>query len=107
MKDRFKKPKIRSFTEKKELKERRGNRTENYFFGKQKKKDKEMTKGLNSKFKNAWFMKRKKVEDIPYVLGYGGFRPHVIAQSYFGKDFRTESFRSINSFNEKQIKLLK
>lgn len=66
-----------------------------------------MTKGLSDKFKNAVFMKRKKVEDIPYVLGYGGFRPHVIAQSYFGKDFRTESFRSINSFNEKQIKLLK
>jgi len=105
MKDRFKKPKIRSFTEEKELKEKRGNRTEYYFFGEQKKRDEEMTKGLSDKFKNAVFMKRKKVEDIPYVLGYGGFRPHVIAQSYFGKDFRTESFRSINSFNEKQIKL--
>ena len=107
MKDRFKKPKIRSFTEKKELKERRGKRTENYFFGKQKKKDKEMTKGLNSKFKNAWFMKRKKVEDILYAFRYGGFRPHGIAQSYFGKDFRTESFRFIYSFDQKQIELLK
>ena len=59
-----------------------------------------MNKGLSDKFKEAVFMKRKKVEDIPYVLGYGGFRPHVIEQSYFGKDFRTESFSSIIAFNE-------
>ena len=55
-----------------------------------------MTKGLSDKFKNAVFMKRKKVEDIPYVLGYGGFRPGVIAQSYFEKGLRT-SLRFINN----------
>ena len=102
MKDRYTKPKIRSCTEEKELKERAKN-IKYYYFGEQMKKDQEMTKGLSDKFKNAVFMKRKKVEDTPYVLGYGGFRPHVVAQSYFGKDFRTESFLSINSFNEKQI----
>ena len=46
-------------------------------------RDKEMTKGLSESFKNAVFMKRKHVEDVPYILGYTGFRPEVISQGYF------------------------
>ena len=61
-----------------------------------------MTKGLSESFKNAVFMKRKHVEDVPYILGYTGFRPEVISQSYFGKSFAAESMKSFNNFLEKQ-----
>jgi hypothetical protein len=47
-------------------------------------------------------MKRNKVEDLPYILGYTGFRPGVTSQSYFGKSFKNESIRSFNNFLEKQ-----
>jgi hypothetical protein len=65
-------------------------------------KDREMVKGLSDTFKSAVFMKRKKVEELPYILGYTGFRPEVISQSYFGKSFRNESMKSFGNFLEKQ-----
>ena len=100
MKGRFVKPKIRSCSEEVELKKKQ-KKGEN-LINAENPKDKKMTEGLSEKFKDAVFMKRKKVEDIPYVLGYSGFRPGVTAQSYFGKNFRIESLKSINSFYEKQ-----
>ena len=98
MKNKFKKPKIRSFSEELMLKNKKideNAKVENP-------KDKKMIEGLSDNFKKAVFMKRKKVEDIPYVLGYGGFRPGVTAQCFFGKNFRLESLKSINSLNQKQ-----
>ena len=47
-------------------------------------------------------MKRKKVDEMPYILGYTGFRPGVLAQSFFGKSFANESLQSVNKFLEKQ-----
>ena len=67
-----------------------------------KQKDIDMTQGLSESFKNAVFMKRKKVEELPYILGYTGFRPYVTSQSYFGKSFKNESIRSFNNYLEKQ-----
>ncbi len=88
MKDRYQKPKIRSFSEARELEKEEEKRkmlnSINLNFI-ENPKDIEMTKGLSQSFKNAVFMKRKKVEDMPYILGYTGFRPGVVAQSYFGK----------------------
>ena len=100
MKDKFVKPKIRSNEEAKQLKEKE--RYMEYLVNVENKKDEEMKRGLSQKFQDAVFMKRKKVEDIPYVLGYGGFRPRVTAQGYFGKNFRIESLKSIDSFNKTQ-----
>ena len=105
MKDRYQKPKIRSFSEARELEKEEEKRkmlnSINLNFI-ENPKDIEMTKGLSQSFKNAVFMKRKKVEDMPYILGYTGFRPGVVAQSYFGKSFANESLLSVNKFLEKQ-----
>ena len=107
MKERFQKPKMRSFSEAKVLqkeeeikKSKMGDgfnliNTENQ-------KDRDMTQGLSESFKNAVFMKRNKVEDLPYILGYTGFRPGVTSQSYFGKSIKNESIKSFNNFLEKQ-----
>ena len=101
MKDKFQKPKMRSFSEARELqkieelKKGKSNWGENL-------KDREMTKGLSDSFKNAVFMKRKKVEDVPYILGYTGYRPGVLPQSFFGKSFASESLKSVNMCLEKQ-----
>ena len=102
MKNRFIKPKIRSDEEQKELDEKNKNK-EKLYFDEQIKKDEEMTKGLSDNFKEAIFMRRKKCDELPYVLGYCGFRPGIIAQSYFGKNFRNESIRSLSTFNKKII----
>ena len=93
MKYRFVTPKIRSNSEMKDLERKR---PKNQEIGQLSKKDIEMTEGRSESFKNAVFMKRKKVEKMPYILGYSGFRPGVIAQSYFGKNFANESLRSLN-----------
>ena len=103
MKDRFKKPKIRSFSEARQLQKEEEKKKRNDFINFiENPKDRELTKGLSESFKNAVFMKRKKVEDMPYILGYTGFRPGVLAQSYFGKSFANESLKSVNKFLEKQ-----
>jgi hypothetical protein len=99
MKDKYQKPKMRSFSEARELKKEEDNKKV-HFIGNP--KDRELTKGLSESFKNAVFMKRKKIEDVPYILGYTGFRPGVISQSYFGKSFANESLNSVNKFLEKQ-----
>ena len=101
MKDRFKRPKIRSFSEARELnKEEEQKKLNQNIIDNP--RDRELTNGLSESFKNAVFMKRKKVEDVPYILGYGGFRPGVSAESYFGKSFAKESLQSVNKFLEKQ-----
>ncbi len=101
MKNRFVKPKIRSNSEAKELKKIEDKKKVVEYLP-ETQKDQEMTMGLSDAFKNAVFMKRKKVEDVPYVLGYCGFRPHVVAQGYFGKNFKIESLKSLNTFYAKQ-----
>ena len=103
MKERFQKPRIRSFSEAKSFqKEENKKIIDSNNFTIENPKDREMTKGLSQSFKNAVFMKRKKVEEVPYILGYTGFRPGVGSQSYFGKSFASESMKSFNDFSEKQ-----
>ncbi len=104
MKERFQKPKMRSFSEAREIhKEEENKKMKNgYGFSINNPKDREMVKGLSDTFKSAVFMKRKKVEELPYILGYTGFRPEVISQGYFGKSFRNESMKSFGNFLEKQ-----
>ena len=101
MKDKFQKPKIRSFSEARELLKEEENKKHSINFI-ENPKDRELSKGLSESFKKAVFMKRKNVEDMPYILGYTGFRPGVLSQSYFGKSFANESLRSVNKFLEKQ-----
>ena len=104
MKERFQKPRMRSFSEARELnkKEEDKKRNSGYGFTIDNPKDREMVKGLSDTFKSAVFMKRKKVENLPYILGYTGFRPEVISQSYFGKSFRNESIKSFSNYLDKQ-----
>lgn len=103
MKSKFDKPKIRSFSEARELKQIEDSKKEKQNYNIiENPKDREMLKGLSESFKKAVFMKRKRVEEVPYILGYTGFRPGVLAQSYFGKSFTNESLQSVNKFLEKQ-----
>ena len=104
MKERFQKPRIRSFSEAKTLQKEEENKKMNTGYGlnTESMRDRDMVKGLSPSFKNAVFMKRKKIENLPYILGYTGFRPEVISQSYFGKSFKNESLKSFNNFLEKQ-----
>ena len=102
MKERFQKPRIRSFSEAKALRKEEEAKKAKNNFNIENPRDREMTKGLSDSFKNAVFMKRKHVEDMPYILGYTGFRPYVTSQSYFGKSFANESMKSFNNFLEKQ-----
>ena len=105
MKDRFQKPRMRSFSEARELQKEEENKRNQNGLGYNiidNPKDREMTKGLSESFKNAVFMKRKHIETVPYILGYTGFRPGVTSQSYFGKSFANESMKSFNDFLEKQ-----
>ena len=104
MKERFQKPRMRSFSEERELNKEEEDKKRNsgYGFTIDNPKDREMVKGLSDTFKSAVFMKRKKVENLPYILGYTGFRPEVISQSYFGKSFRNESIKSFSNYLDKQ-----
>ena len=103
MKDKFQKPKMRSFSEAKELQKiEELKKGKNNDFCIDNPRDREMTKGLSQSFKNAVFMKRRRVEDVPYILGYTGYRPGVLPQSYFGKSFSNESLKSLNSYLDKQ-----
>ena len=101
MKERFQKPRMRSFSEARALQKEEAKKNNNNFTI-DNPKDREMIKGLSESFKNAVFMKRKNVEDVPYILGYTGFRPGVGSQSYFGKSFAAESKKSFNNYLEKQ-----
>ena len=105
MKDRFQKPRMRSFSEARALQKEEENKRNQNGLGYNiidNPKDREMTKGLSESFKKSVFMKRKHVENVPYILGYTGFRPGVSSQSYFGKSFANESMKSFNDFLEKQ-----
>ncbi len=104
MKERFQKPRMRSFSEAKTLQKEEENKKMKIGNGLiiESTRDREMVKGLSQSFKNAVFMKRKNVDELPYILGYTGFRPEVISQSYFGKSFKNESLKSFNNFLEKQ-----
>ena len=67
MKERFQKPKIRSFSEAKVLQKEEEIKRNKIWGGTnvintENQKDRDMTKGLSESFKNAVFMKRKKVE---------------------------------------------
>ena len=103
MKDKFIKPKIRSEEEEKELQKVEAERHPQQSYIPQTKEEEEMTKGLSDNFKNAVFMKRKKAEDVPYVLHYGGFRPGVQAASFYGKNFTAESKMSQQRIQEMQL----
>ncbi|MCQ2819669.1 MAG: hypothetical protein MJ252_20585 [archaeon] len=52
--------------------------------------------GLSPAFIKAVGGDKKLVKDAPYILGYGGFRPGVISDNYYGKNFKTVSIQSIN-----------
>lgn len=99
MKDRFVPPKRRSDSEERELRE------------KQEKKEKEnappeeeddMYKGMSEAFKKAVGLDRKPVTEVPYCVGYGGFRPRVYANNCYGKSFKDISLKTLNERKQKE-----
>ena len=95
MKDRFVKPKTRSVAEEKELEEfdkivrPKWTKTEC-------RKTKAMFEGLSESFQKAVTMGKKEITEVPYVVGYGGFRKGVVSEGFYGKSFNAESLKSAN-----------
>ena len=62
----------------------------------------DMIKGLSEAFKKAVIGDRKLSKEPPYVVGYGGFRPGVVAGNCYGKNFKTVSLNTINERKKKE-----
>ena len=94
MKDRFVRPKTRSYEEERILREHDEALKPKIIVTSE--QDEKMLMGLSDSFKRAVTFNRKKIVDAPYIVGYGGFRKGVISDGMYGKSFRTESIKSIN-----------
>ncbi|MCQ2819623.1 MAG: hypothetical protein MJ252_20355 [archaeon] len=96
MSDRMVKPKIRSDREEeqltKSLKEHENSKSLDII---SLKKD-PIYEGLSPAFMRAVGGDKKLITVAPYILGYGGFRPGVISDNYYGKSFKNVSIESIN-----------
>lgn len=97
MSDRMVKPKIRSDKEEEQLKmetlrKRENNKTDEILSL----SNDPIYDGLSPAFRKAVGADKTLVTVAPYILGYGGFRPGVISDNYYGKSFKTVSIDSIN-----------
>ena len=95
MKDKFVKPKIRSVNEEKEL-EQFDNLVRPKWVKGECRKTKAMFEGLSDAFQRAVTMGKKEITEVPYVVGYGGFRRGVVSEGMYGKSFNAESLKSAN-----------
>ena len=95
MKDRFIPPKRRSDEEEKEQQKK-------IAMKEKKEEEDDMFKGLSEAFKKAVIGDRKLSKEPPYVVGYGGFRPGVVAGNCYGKNFKTVSLNTINERKKKE-----
>ena len=104
MKDKYVTPKRRSNEEEQELqraKEMKEQIEEEKTPAQQTQND-DLYKGMSDAFKQAIGLNRKPVKDMPYVVGYGGFRPGVYAGNCYGKNFKEISLNTINERKSKE-----
>jgi hypothetical protein len=57
----------------------------------------EFTNDLSESFKKILNYDKQPVEELPYIVGYKGFRRGVKAGNYYGKNFREVSTTSMNN----------
>ena len=55
---------------------------------------------MSDAFKKVINYDKKPITELPYIVGYKGFRRGVIAGNYYGKNFREVSLTSVNKVNE-------
>ena len=81
-------------------------RATEYFAQLYKKKDEgnkeyiEAGKMMSDSFKKAINYDKKPITELPYIVGYKGFRRGVIAGNYYGKNFREVSLTSMNKVKD-------
>lgn len=100
MKDKFVPPKRRSDEEERELQKKLEEKEKKEEGDTQEEDD--MYKGMSEAFKKAIGANRKPVKEVPYVVGYGGFRPGVVAGNCYGKNFKQVSLNTINERKKKE-----
>jgi hypothetical protein len=61
----------------------------------------DVTNELSESFKKILNYDKKPVEELPYIVGYKGFRRGVKSGNYYGKNFREVSVTSMNTVNSK------
>jgi len=59
--------------------------------------DKNLGNGtLGNTFQQMLSLEKPEITELPYIVGYRGFREHVKAGNYYGKNFRETSLTTIN-----------
>ena len=51
---------------------------------------------MSDKFKEACEPKVNKKIELPYIVGYKGFRRGVVSDNYYGKNFREIAYTSVS-----------
>ena len=57
---------------------------------------------MSNSFKKAINYEKPIITELPYIVGYKGFRRGVVAGNYYGKHLREVSLTSINRAAEKE-----
>jgi hypothetical protein len=57
---------------------------------------------MSDSFKKAINYEKPVITELPYIVGYKGFRRGVVAGNYYGKNFREVSLTSINRAAEQE-----
>jgi hypothetical protein len=60
----------------------------------------DVTNDLSESFKKILNYDKKPVEELPYIVGYKGFRRGVKSGNYYGKNFREVSVTSMNTITK-------
>lgn len=60
----------------------------------------DVTNDLSESFKKFLNYDKKPVEELPYIVGYKGFRRGVKSGNYYGKNFREVSVTSMNTITK-------
>ena len=56
--------------------------------------------GMSDKFKEACKNKNSGPTELPYIVGYKGFRRGVVSDNYYGKNFREVALTSVHRMHE-------
>ncbi len=55
---------------------------------------------MSDKFKEACKNKKSYACEIPYIIGYKGFRRGVVSDNYYGKNFREVALISVHRMHQ-------
>ena len=55
---------------------------------------------MSDKFKEACKNKKSYASEIPYIIGYKGFRRGVVSDNYYGKNFREVALISVHRMHQ-------